>query len=105
MYIKNNKYEISLQADNEPYMPAVDSTEHFFKEHEWGFGTSRDGKSLMYKVEHPFWNVYPIIKFHHNIDFCELYGREWESLNQKSPYNIAYAQGSDIKVFSGQIIE
>ncbi len=100
--ISGRNYEINLEADNKPYLPPIDSAEHFFKEHEWGFGTSRDGKPLIYKVEHPFWNIYPIRKFQHNFDFSTVYGEKWELLNGKEPYNITFAQGSDIKVFEGQ---
>ncbi len=98
-------YEINLQADNKPYLPAIDSIEHFFKEHEWGFGTTKKGKPLIYKVEHPFWNIYPVIKFQHNFDFGSVYGKKWESLNNQSPYNITYAQGSEIKVFQGETLQ
>lgn len=95
------KYEINLEADNKPYMPTVDSTEHFFKEHEWGFGTSRDGKPLRYKVEHPFWDIFPVRKFQHNFDFGAIYGKKWDFLNEKEPYNVTFAVGSDVKVFEG----
>ena len=103
--IKKKEFQINLQAENKPYLPPIDSTEHFFKEHEWGFGTSKAGKPLIYKVEHPFWNIYPIRKFEHNFDFGVVYGKNWESLNNKTPYNVTYAEGSEIKVFEGQISE
>jgi uncharacterized protein len=102
---KGKEHSVNLEADNKPYIPPVDSTEHFFKEHEWGFGTNRRGKALMYRVEHPFWEVYPIIKFDYNIDFGVLYGTKWESLNNESPYNITLAKGSQIKVFGGSIVK
>lgn len=98
-------YEISTEAENKPFMPPVDSTEHFFKEHEWGFGTSKDGNPLIYRVEHPFWNIYPLVKFHCNFDFEAIYGKKWGILNGKEPYNITFAQGSPVKVFEGQLME
>src|SRR4030095_6665367 len=76
--MKNKTYQIWLEAENKTFMPGADSTEHFFKEHEWGFGTSRAGESFIYKVEHPFWEIYPIIKFEHNFDFSAIYGKKWE---------------------------
>lgn len=98
-------YEISAEAENKPFMPPVDSTEHFFKEHEWGFGTSKDGNPLIYRVEHPFWNIYPLVKFHCNFDFEAIYGKKWGILNGKEPYNVTFAQGSPVKVFEGQLME
>ncbi|MBZ0202837.1 MAG: DUF2071 domain-containing protein [Ignavibacteria bacterium] len=100
-YNKKN-YSIDLEAENNPQLPAINSTEHFFKEHEWGFGTSRDGKPLVYRVEHPFWDIYPIIKFKHDFDFGAIYGAKWDFLNLLDPYNITFAKGSEVKVFSGK---
>jgi hypothetical protein len=54
---------------------------------------------------HPFWNIYPIIKFQHDFDLGFIYCKKWEILNSQSPYNVTYAEGSEIKVFEGQIIE
>jgi uncharacterized protein YqjF (DUF2071 family) len=105
MKFNGKEYNIGLQAENKPYMPAEGSTEHFFKEHEWGFGTNRAGKPLTYRVEHPFWEIYPVLKFEHNFDFGIIYGKKWESLNNDSPYNITFAKGSPIKVFSGELIK
>src|SRR5688500_4654419 len=33
--------------------PAEGSAEHFFKEHQWGFGRSRRGRCIRYEVKHP----------------------------------------------------
>ncbi len=98
-------YSIDLEAENNPQLPAINSTQHFFKEHEWGFGTSRDGKPLIYRVEHPFWEIYPIIKFKHDFDFGAIYGNKWDFLNQLYPFNITFAKGSEVKVFSGEVLK
>lgn len=96
---KGNDYSISVNAENKTYMPPPEATEHFFKEHEWGFGSTKKGEPLIYRVEHPFWNVYPVKEFHCNFDFGVIYGEKWKSLNDEKPYNIILAEGSEIKVF------
>lgn len=101
---EHKEFSIDLEAENKPYLPESDSTPHFFKEHEWGFGTSRGGKLLIYRVEHPFWDVYPVLKCSHNFDFGLVYGRHWEFLNAAKTYNVTYAKGSEIKVFEGEIV-
>lgn len=103
--LKGKEYQINIEAENKPYLPSRDSTEHFFKEHEWGFGTSKKGEPMIYRVEHPFWEVYPIIKYENNFDFGEIYGRKWESLNKEDPYNITLARGSAVKVYDGDILK
>lgn len=97
-----NFFQISAEADNAPYLPEENSVENFFKEHEWGFGVNRDGKTLMYRVEHPVWKVYPLIKYSTDFDFGVIYGKKWEVLNGKQPYNVTFARGSEVKVFEGK---
>lgn len=104
MKFKGKEYTLSLQAKNQPHMPGHDSTEHFFKEHEWGFGTNRAGQPLMYRVEHPFWDIFPVTRFEHNFDFGAIYGLKWRFLNSEKPYNVTFAKGSPIKVYSGKLL-
>ena len=100
---QGQKHKLKFIAENEPYLPQEGSTEHFFKEHEWGFGLNKRGKLLKYRVEHPAWKIYPIRKrFLFQVDFGSLYGQEWQFLNTKIPYNILLAEGSPIKVFPGK---
>ena len=102
---KNREMTLKCFVDNNPKMPSADSTEHFFKEHEWGFGVNRKGQLTEYKVEHPHWEVYPLSKeIESTIRFEVLYGDKWKFLNQQKPYSIVVAEGSAIKVFSGHLV-
>lgn len=100
--LKGREYQINIESENKSFLPETNTTEHFFKEHEWGFGTSRSGETLIYKVEHTFWEIYPIIKYEHNFDFGAIYGKKWKYLNNETPYNITFAKGSKIKVFKAE---
>ncbi len=105
--IKYGGLEHSFQfiVDTKAYFPDENSTEHFFKEHEWGFGTNHKGQLMHYKVEHPFWKIYPIQeRFDLKVDFGVLYGEQWSFLNGQIPYNIMVAEGSPIKVFPGVVL-
>ncbi len=102
-----DKIEHSCQfvVENTPYFPAENSTEHFFKEHEWGFGVSHQGRLSAYRVEHPKWRIYPLkTRFELDIHFDKLYGENWEILNGKLPYNIMVAEGSCVKVFPAKLL-
>lgn len=98
------EYSLNLKAENKPFMPPANSTEHFFKEHEWGFGTNKIGEPLFYKVEHPLWDVYPIKEFSHDFDFGKVYGPGWAFLNTLEPHNVTFASGSAVKVYSPECI-
>lgn len=98
--IDGKEFNLQLKAENKPYKPGADSTEHFFKEHKWGFGKTRRGGLLTYRVEHPVWEIYPVIDYSHDFDFGFIYGKNWEFLNTEKPYNVMFAAGSEVKVFS-----
>ncbi len=103
---KSIEHQWRFKVENAPYYPDEYSTEHFFKEHEWGFGTTKKGALIEYKVEHPKWRIYPLkTRFYLDIDFAQLYGEEWEFLNGQIPYNLLVAEGSAVKVFPGKKID
>lgn len=81
------------------FRPGPDSTEHFFKEHSWGFGTSRRGRLIRYEVSHPEWDVYPVREFTGNVDWGALYGPEWAVMNDKKPASVVLAAGSEVCVY------
>ena len=76
----------------------ADSMEHFFKEHSWGYGTSRKGKLLRYEVRHPEWRVHPVKRVDVNWDFASVYGEKWAHLKDLEPYSVVVAEGSAISV-------
>ena len=79
--------------------PAADSLEHWFKEHAWGFGTSRRGKLIRYEVNHPEWDVHPVREFGFDVDWAALYGPEWAPMNGVQPASVVLAAGSEISVY------
>lgn len=79
--------------------PGPESTEHFFKEHSWGFGTSRRGRLVRYRVDHPEWDVYPIAEFTADVDWGTLYGSEWAEMSGANPSSVVFAVGSEVSVF------
>lgn len=103
--IGGKNFSIKLTAENKPYMPSEASLEHFFKEHEWGFAKSKSGETLIYRVEHPNWVVFPVKNYALNFDFGRIYGENWNFLNNEKPFNITLALGSEIKVFSPQKLQ
>jgi len=78
--------------------PPESSTEHFFKEHKWGFGKGRDGRLLRYEVQHPVWDVYPVKEHSIELDFAAVYGEEWGFLSQAAPCSVVLSAGSSISV-------
>jgi uncharacterized protein len=102
MRMNGRGFHLNMKARQEPFIPGENTVEHFIKEHQWGFGKSRKGNLLSYEVEHPVWQIYPVTEAVHNFDFGLIYGRNWEILNDEKPFNIMFAKGSEVKVFSPQ---
>lgn len=96
-------FELKVWAENETFVPKTDSLEHFFKEHDCGFGTNHRGQTLEYAVEHPVWEVYKNVNYELKLDFGKLYGAEWEFLNRAEVFSKVLAKGSEIKVFEAVI--
>ncbi|MCS6864274.1 MAG: DUF2071 domain-containing protein [Gemmataceae bacterium] len=81
------------------FYPSSDSCEHWFKEHSWGFGTSRGGRLIRYQVEHPLWAVYPLRDFTMDVDWGQLYGPAWQRMNGIAPASVVFAVGSAVSVY------
>lgn len=93
-------FNVSVTTGPKSFIPESNSTEHYFKEHEIGFGRDKKGKTLSYEVKHPVWEIFPVEKYVLNVNFEKLYGKKWNFLDQAKPYNVMFAKGSEIIVFS-----
>lgn len=95
---EGRKFSVNVTASDAPYVPLHDSLEHFFKEHDLGFSSSKNS-TRVYMVEHPLWHVFPIKKIKLDIDFGFLFGKQWSFLNNEKPFHSMFLEGSSIKVF------
>lgn len=80
-------------------VPDAGGFEHFFKEHSWGFGTSRRGKLIRYEVNHPEWAIYPVTECQVEVDWGTLYGPEWAGFTGRKPDSVVLAAGSAVSVY------
>lgn len=90
---------IAVQGNSLSYRPDDNGQEHFFKEHNWGFGQTRAGKPLLYEVTHPVWDIYPIKTMSVDLDWTAVYGLDWAFLQDTEPCSAVFAKGSPISVF------
>jgi uncharacterized protein YqjF (DUF2071 family) len=96
---RGRRYRIELIGTKPTARPAEDSDEHFFKEHHWGFGRSRQGRTLAYEVRHPVWDVYPVRSWSLDFDWAAVYGSAWRPLGDEKPVSVMLAVGSPVAVF------
>jgi uncharacterized protein YqjF (DUF2071 family) len=91
-----NVMHIKAEADSTPIAPS--SEEEFIFEHYWGYSKVNSKKTFEYKVEHPIWQVYPILDYTIDVEFGKLYGSEFNFLKKEKPVSVFLAEGSDVKV-------
>lgn len=95
----NRTHSMDVSSTGQAFLPAHDSLEHHFKEHEWGFGSTRSGRLLRYRVEHPVWLVRPITASEIAVGFRESYGNEWSPLDERAPMSLIVAEGSPVRIY------
>jgi uncharacterized protein YqjF (DUF2071 family) len=98
-FFANRWHQATVSGRVPAVRPPLNSVEHFFKEHEWGFGRSRGGALRRYRVVHPEWDVYPEAQATLDVDFSALYGQSWSILNHRVPYSVVLAVGSEVAVY------
>jgi uncharacterized protein YqjF (DUF2071 family) len=99
---EGQEHSLEVQAGGQDALPEDDSQAHFFKEHQWGYGVDRRGRTLVYEVRHPHWRTYPVESHKLKVDFGQLYGAEFASLTGQEPYSVFLAEGSEIEVFGAR---
>ncbi|MEZ6186589.1 MAG: DUF2071 domain-containing protein [Planctomycetota bacterium] len=98
LLVGGKEHALEVVADPEPAEPPAESTAHFFKEHTWGYGTSRAGALVRYEVRHPVWATYPVRSHTLSWDWGAVYGEAWADLAQETPVSVVLAEGSPVAV-------
>jgi uncharacterized protein len=89
---------IQVTAALAPTEIGYGSEEEFITEHYWGYTQLDNRLTSEYQVEHPRWQVYPVIKQLIKVRFGELYGAEFSNLKDMLPDSVMLAEGSNISV-------
>lgn len=95
---------VRAETSATPTTPPNDSFAHFIKEHRWGFGRDRRGRTLVYEVEHPAWQTRRVDRLVCEVDYAALYGDRWGLLTGCEPTSTLIALGSRVEVFGCEAI-
>jgi uncharacterized protein YqjF (DUF2071 family) len=90
----------SVTAENKSIPISQGSEEEFITEHYWGYTRLKKDITSEYGVEHPRWEMYPIIGSTIDVEFGKLYGGEFDFLKNQQPSSLMLAEGSEIIVRS-----
>jgi uncharacterized protein YqjF (DUF2071 family) len=101
---KKQWYKFALTADKFSNPFKLGSEEEFITEHYWGYTSAGTLKTSEYGVEHPSWEIYKVNKYDIEVDFEDMYGKDFAFLNQEKPNSVFLAEGSDFCIKDGRII-
>jgi uncharacterized protein YqjF (DUF2071 family) len=102
---KNNKWNL-LEVIANPKLNEIrqGSKEEFITEHYWGYSSVDKNKTGEYEVAHPRWDVYSIENYRVDCDFEQLYGNDFDSLDQVQPASVFLAEGSAVTISTKKIL-
>lgn len=93
----SGRNRFSAKIETEIAYPSPGSIGEFITEHYWGYAQGRSS-TLEYRVAHPQWKCCEVHTFNIDVDFAATYGKEFQFLNDQSPLNVLYAEGSPVTV-------
>ena len=100
---KNGRWNtIEVTAEKDPVDMVENSEAEFITEHFWGYTKRRKGYTSEYGVEHPRWQLYPMISYKIDVDFTATYGEHFSFLQDLEPVSVFLTEGSEIMVKMGR---
>ena len=93
---------LSIELDSDAEEIEEGSHAEFITEHYWGYAKITDKKTNEYEVRHPRWNQRKVQSSNIDIDYGDVYGKDFAFLSGTKPYSILYCKGSEITVEPGQ---
>jgi uncharacterized protein YqjF (DUF2071 family) len=97
---RRHRNRIEAWADPLATLPAPGCDAYWLTHHEIGLGTTRDGRTQTYRVEHPVWALHEVLDLQLAVDFGALYGRRWRHLADTRPSHVTLAAGSEVRIFA-----
>ncbi len=102
--LNGQRHTLAVTAHGPPADPPPGSLDNWIKEQGWGFGQTRGGKLIRYRVVHPHWRTYAVQHCDLPLDFEALYGPAWHSLQSRAPDAVTLAEGSHVAIYPQALI-
>ncbi len=95
---KNQLNSIKIESTNKLVPIEEGSEAEFISEHYWGYAKVNNKSTNEYEVTHPRWEMYPVKSYDIDINFEEVYGKNFAHLQKMKPSSVFLAEGSKIGV-------
>jgi hypothetical protein len=101
----NNWHSISAETEKELIPIPENSEAEFITEHYYGYTKASSKKTVEYAVTHPKWDQYVVKDYLVNVNFEQVYGKEFTYLQDLVPVSCFVAKGSKITIEGKKIIK
>lgn len=91
-------HRLSVEAEHRSRHMEPGSAEEFIFEHYFGYTRISETATEEYRVQHPRWNIRPVLKYALDCDFADMYGPAFGFLNKQQPDYVMLAEGSPVQV-------
>jgi uncharacterized protein len=102
---KGDWYSTKIIADKNSTEIPIACEAEFVTEHQWGYTAIDRFRTNEYEVYHPRWRIYPVKSYELNYNFRTLYGPDFAYLDAMKPFSVMLAEGSDIKLWKGALVQ
>ena len=97
-----NKFEVLSGKKSQEVM--LNSSEDFFSKQYWGTSRIDSNSCTVYEIEHPQWEVYPVLQHDISFDFNQVFGSEFSHLSDASPDSVHLFNGSGVVVYKKNVL-
>ncbi|MFN3969279.1 YqjF family protein [Flavobacterium sp.] len=98
-WLKDSKWNsISMTTEKTAIPIELNSEAEFITEHYFGYTNYNKEKSIEYAVSHPRWEQLKVINSNIDVDFENIYGKDFKFLKDLNPTSEFLALGSKISI-------
>lgn len=90
--------------DRHPRRIAPGSEEEFITWQLRGFTKASHSRTLRYVVQHPLWQIRPVLNFEMDVDFTKWFGDDFGFLRYERPASVFCADGSPVSVMKREVL-
>lgn len=92
------EYTLKVKARRRPLRITAGTEEHFLTTQPFGYTSRGNDTAWQYRVEHPLWDMYEVLKYKVDVDFDTLFGKQFNFLNNEAPRSVYLLEGSDVAI-------
>jgi uncharacterized protein YqjF (DUF2071 family) len=98
---RKDEQQNRIYVEASPMLQEIEkgSEAEFIFEHYFGYTALNENTTIEYTIQHPRWQVYPVLNYSLTCDAEKLYGKDFAAIiNNQQPNSVFLARGSAVQV-------